>query len=148
MIVQFVTQIVMVTAHHCTIRPPGPFLSGTRGNNTAQCKRWGGTLHRWHTLYTQWHIAGTHGAGLLCSSTASMAHCSDLCRDSSWLDVSLSMNLVTNWPNTLEPWYSWDTETEEHLRDMTDAEDRCCDDELLQNNYLRHLKNMWQLQLS
>lgn len=36
-----------------------------------------------------------------------MAHCSDLCSDSSWLEVSLSMNLVTNWPNTLEPWYSW-----------------------------------------
>lgn len=47
-----------------------------------------------------------HGAGLLCSSTASMAHCSDLCSDRSWLEVSLSMNLVTNWPNTLEPWYS------------------------------------------
>lgn len=48
----------------------------------------------------------TNGAGLLCSSTASMAHCRDLCRDDSWLDVSLSMNLVTNWPSTLEPWYS------------------------------------------
>lgn len=48
-----------------------------------------------------------HGEGLLSSSTASMAHCSDRCSDSSWLEVSLSMNLVTNWPNTLEPWYSW-----------------------------------------
>lgn len=56
--------------------------------------------------------AASYGAGLLCSSTASMAHCSDLCRDSSWLDVSLSMNRVTNWPNTLESWYSWERETQ------------------------------------
>lgn len=48
----------------------------------------------------------TDGAGLLCSSTASVALCSELCRDSSWLDVSRSMILVTNWPNTLEPSYS------------------------------------------
>lgn len=54
----------------------------------------------------------TYGAGLLCSSTASRAHCSDLCRDRSWPDVSLSMNLVTNWPNTLDPWYSWERDRE------------------------------------